>query len=145
VIENCNLEKPFAHFNPYIYNILLEKVEEEYQSIFSVTSISHLVEDTIIDVIHNQSMNFKSTTVLERICNRMCISKTTLARRLKDEGTTYKEIEKKVKLEESVNLLKNTSMSIGNISYHLGFSCQAAFNRFFNDQMDISPSKFRNA
>lgn len=145
VIENCKLDKPFPHFNPYIHNILLEKVDVEYQSIFEVTSISQLVEDTIIEVIHNQNINFKSTTVLERLCNRLCISKTTLSRRLKEEGTTYKEIEKKVKLEESVNLLKNTTMSIGNISFYLGFSCQAAFNRFFNDQMEVSPSKFRNA
>ncbi len=145
VIENCKLDRPFPHFNPYIHNILLEKVEEDFQAIFSVTSISHLVEDTILEVIHNQNITFKSTLVLERICNRLCISKTTLSRRLKEEDTTYKEIEKRVKLEESVNLLRNTNMPIGNISYHLGFSCQAAFNRFFNDQMDISPSRFRSA
>ncbi len=143
VIENCNIDRPFPQFNPYVYDILSKKIEEEYQAIFSVTSISHLVEDTILEIIHNQSIGFKSSLVLERICSRMCISKTTLSRRLKEENTTYKEIEKRVKLEESVNLLKNTSMSIGNISYHLGFSCQAAFNRFFNDQMDISPYKFR--
>lgn len=144
VFENCNIDRPLSHFNPHVYNILLEKIEQEYQTIFSVTSMSHLVEDTILEIIHNPNLDFKSSQVLERICSRMCISKTTLARRLKEENTTYKEIEKRVKLEESVNLLKNTTMSIGNISFHLGFSCQAAFNRFFNDQMYISPSKFRH-
>ena len=125
--------------------ILSQKVESEYQRIFEVTSISKLVEDAINEMINNQELTFKSSLAIERVCDRLGISKTTLSRRLKEEETTYKEIEKRVKLEESINLLKNTNMPIGTISLNLGFSCQAAFNRFFNDQMRISPLKFRKA
>ncbi len=140
-----DLDSPYAEHNPAVYDILLDKVDKEYQAIVNVTSIRGLVEDAIYELIHNQDVIFKSSLAIKKVCDRLGISQTTLSRRLKDENTTYKEIEKKIKLEESINLLKNTNTPVGIISSNLGFSNQAGFNRFFNDQMNISPLKFRKA
>ncbi len=140
---SMHLETDYRQFNEVVYKILLKKVKAEYDELSMDESIQTLVEETIKEIIHSSLLDFKSSLATLRVCNHLGISKTTLARRLKDEDTSYRAIEKKIKLEEGINLLKNTTMPVGNISLKLGFSNQAAFNRFFNDAMNISPLKFR--
>jgi hydroxymethylpyrimidine/phosphomethylpyrimidine kinase len=46
-------------------------------------------------------------------------------------------------LQEALALLANTRLTIQEIAYRLGFSSQAMFTRFFNQQQGCSPSQYR--
>ncbi len=141
--ESKDIDLEFKQYNHIVQKFLLHKVDLEYNSIFRETSIKKMVEETVREIIRDSTIDYKSTLAADRICQRLNASKATLSRRLKEENTSFKVIEQKVKLDESINLLKNTNTSIGDISFNLGFSTQSAFNRFFSDAMNITPLKFR--
>ena len=141
--DNRELDKRFGQYNKVVQKFLLHKVEAEYNSIFTQNSIKKMVEESVREIIRDTSIDYKSSIAAERVCQRLNVSKTTLSRRLKDEATSFKIVEQKVKLDESINLLKNTKASIGDIAFNLGFSTQSAFNRFFSDAMNTTPLKFR--
>ena len=46
-------------------------------------------------------------------------------------------------LQESIALLKTTRFTVQEIAFRLGFSSQALFARFFNQQQGCSPSQYR--
>ncbi|PJC87206.1 hypothetical protein CSW98_04705 [Vibrio sp. HA2012] len=141
--ENTGMDEEFTQYNSVVQKFLLFKVNSEYNSIFQENSVKKMVEDSVREIIRDSSVDYKSSFVATRVCQRLNASKTTLSRRLKDEGTSFKAVEQKVKLNESINLLKNTNTSIGDIAFSLGFSTQSAFNRFFSDAMHTTPLKFR--
>lgn len=142
--ENTGMDDKFEQFNPVVQKFLLFKVNTEYNSIFNKeNSVKKMVEDSVREIIRDSSIDYKSSLVAQRLCQRLNVSKATLSRRLKDEGTSFKAVEQNVKLNETINLLKNTNISIGDIALSLGFSTQSSFNRFFSDAMHITPLKFR--
>ncbi len=137
------IDHNFQQFNHVVFQLLKKFVDRDYSKVNAVENIKEKIESTIREMINNRQVDFKSTKALNDICSLMKISKTTLSRRLKSLGTSYKCIEKKVKVEEAIKLLSDTDISIGEISYQLGFSTQSAFNKFFNDTMKVTPLKFR--
>lgn len=143
IFQHDDMDCDYKLFNEAIYNILFKRVKEEYEAILPADDLKDHVSAIIIEMIKNDAVEFKSSKALEAICSRLNMSKTTLARRLKEKGTTYKIIEKEVKIMESVKLLNSTDYSIGQISHILGFATQSAFNRFFSDSMSLTPLKFR--
>ncbi|MCA2015037.1 AraC family transcriptional regulator [Vibrio tritonius] len=138
-----NLNTYYAKFNDAIFFILKKIVDSEYSDLINVDNAKKLVETSIREMINSCDFDFKSSKALNEICLRLNISKTTLSRRLKSLDTSYKIIEKQVKLEEAIKMLNNSELSIGDISYKLGFASQSAFNKFFSDATKSTPLKFR--
>lgn len=138
-----NLSSSFKKYNDSLFYILKKIVDKEYSKVSSEDNIKEKVEESVREMISNEEIDFKSSKALSDICFRMNISKTTLARRLKALDTSYKIIEKKIKLEEAIKMLNNSNLSIGDISFKLGFASQSAFNKFFSDAMQSTPLKFR--
>ena len=66
----------------------------------------------------------------------------TLRRRLKDEGTTYRDILENVRKEACEFELKRGTHSIADLAQSLGYSEQSAFTRAFKDWYGISPSQY---
>lgn len=138
-----HLDRPFSKFNDSLFYILKKMVDTDYARVTTTDNIKEKVEQAIRESINKSTDDVKSGTFLNEICSRLSMSKTTLSRRLKSMDTSYKVIEKQVKLEEAVRMLNNSSLSIGDISWKLGFAAQSAFNKFFVDSMNITPLKFR--
>lgn len=138
-----HLDRPFSKFNDSLLYILKKMVDIDYERVTASDNIKERIAHAIRENISNNNDDFKNGTMLNDICCRLSMSKTTLSRRLKSMDTSYKVIEKQVKLEEAVRLLNNSTLSIGDISYRLGFAAQSAFNKFFVDSMNITPLKFR--
>ena len=46
---------------------------------------------------------------------------------------------------EAKNLLKFSGMSIQEIAYHLNFSTQSFFGKYFKHQTGLSPSEYRSS
>ncbi len=138
-----NLSNDYPHYNNAVYQLTLNRIEDEYDKVQDVGSIRSIIETILKEMINEPDVEFKSRIALDKICDTLHLSKNTLARKLRNQNTTYKFIERKIKLDEAIRMLKDTENSIGEISYNLGFSSQSAFNRFFSDLMNITPLKFR--
>lgn len=67
----------------------------------------------------------------------------TLARRLSDSGTTYRQLVDNLRFDEAKNLLKNTNAQIIDVAGAVGFDDPAHFARMFRRIGGISPHEFR--
>jgi AraC-like DNA-binding protein len=79
----------------------------------------------------------------EEIAQGLHLSLRTLQRKLRDEGTSYKELLDETRRELATEYIKNPHVSISEITYLLGFSEPSNFSRAFKRWTGSSPSAFR--
>jgi len=71
------------------------------------------------------------------------ISPRTLDRSLKLEGLSFRGLAQKIRFERACEALKNTDMTVLDISLELGYSDSSNFTRAFRRQAKCSPTKWR--
>ena len=76
---------------------------------------------------------------IDRVAHELGISRQTLYRRLKDEGTTFEEILDRLRHRLALRYLRQDKLSVKTASYRLGFSDPAAFSRAFKRWTGSSP------
>lgn len=71
------------------------------------------------------------------------MSKRTLARRLEQEGTAYRQIRDKILAQQASNYLRNSDISIDAIAALLNYHDNANFRRAFKRWFQITPNEYR--
>ena len=79
----------------------------------------------------------------EAVIQALHLSQRTLQRKLKEEGTTFKELLDETRRELAKEYVNDTSLSFSEITYLLGFSEQSNFTRAFKRWQGQSPSAYR--
>jgi AraC-like DNA-binding protein len=82
---------------------------------------------------------------LSELARTMGVSDRTLQRRLGDEDTTVQVLIEDVRHQLSLELLRDRSLSIGEVADRLGYSSLAAFSRAFRRWRGVSPAAHRRA
>jgi AraC-like DNA-binding protein len=67
----------------------------------------------------------------------------TLRRRLEAAGTSYHDLIEECRFEIAQDMLRNTSLTVGQISSSLGYSRASSFIRAFRRWTDTTPSQWR--
>jgi AraC-like DNA-binding protein len=80
----------------------------------------------------------------EDIAQTLNTSLRSLQRRLKDEDTNFKELLNETQQELALQYIRDTSRTIGEITYLLGFSEPSNFTRAFKRWTGKSPGEFRS-
>ena len=80
---------------------------------------------------------------IEKVADRMNMSRQTLYRKLKKEGTSFKTLLDDTRKSLAKKFLAQNEYSITEIAFFLGFSETSSFNRAFNRWYDKNPSDFR--
>lgn len=80
---------------------------------------------------------------IEVAAELMHMTKRTLIRKLKEEGTSYQQIKDRLRRDKAVRLLSLNTLSVGQIAEKLGFSDSAVFARAFKAWTGASPSDYR--
>jgi len=95
----------------------------------------------ITQILENELDCFHS---IQSLSERVYVHPMYLIRAFKERiGITIGEYQLKMKIENSVSLLMNTSLSISDISYRNGFYDDAHFIRTFKSVYSTSPHQFR--
>ena len=95
----------------------------------------------LIDYIE---LNLEENIILSDISSEMGYSEYYLTKLFKKEtGTTFKEYIREKRLEKASTYLKNTSLSVNEISEKLHFSSTSYFIDSFRKKYGITPSEFR--
>ena len=92
------------------------------------------------ELILNCSGNYPSLT---DAANYFCLSPRTLRRELQKSNTTYQQILDKTRSTIAKELLLNTTKTISEIGFELGFKDTSNFNRAFKKWTGVSPGPFR--
>jgi AraC-like DNA-binding protein len=66
---------------------------------------------------------------LEEVARRLAVSKRTLIRRLRESGTTYRELRDAHRRQLATQLLSDTSLTAAEIAYRLGYEDASNFGR----------------
>jgi len=81
---------------------------------------------------------------IEDAADRLHMTRRTLMRKLKDEGTAYQDIKNLVRRDRAVFLLKNRVIPVSEVAEAVGFSDPAVFARAFKNWTGVSPKDYRS-
>ncbi len=81
----------------------------------------------------------------DKVASYFNVSYRTLRRRLRDEGTSFKDIHNEVRMEMAMDYLRQTELTTQGIAYMLGFSEVTNFHRAFKKWQGCTPGEFRES
>ena len=87
----------------------------------------------------------EATLTPEAVAKTLAVSRRTLSRHLADEGTSFRNILDDVRREFACTLLRDRSLSVGDVAFFLQYSEPAAFNRSFRRWTGQTPHAFRQS
>jgi len=114
-----------------------EKIIVDYLARLDKHNITTQVKAKLLELL--PSGRFTEEIILQSLH----LSQRTLQRKLKEEGTTFKELLDETRRELAKEYVNDTSLSFSEITYLLGFSEQSNFTRAFKRWQGQSPSAFR--
>ncbi|NOT40136.1 MAG: helix-turn-helix transcriptional regulator [Alphaproteobacteria bacterium] len=82
---------------------------------------------------------------MDKIAETMAMSRQTLFRKLKGEGTTFEKVLDELRHNMALHYLGGKKVSINETAYLVGFSEAAAFSRAFKRWTGKSPREMRKA
>jgi len=137
ILSLSTLDLPVPTYDPSLRAHLLEYGERllvERQSPKQMTRA--LVEGAITRAMPGQML------AAETVAEQLGLSPRTLARRLTEEGTTYREIVDDLRCDLAQTFIES-GMHLSEMSYALGYAEQAAFSTAFKRWTGQSPSTYR--
>lgn len=124
--------------NPRSVELARAQCDEELSRLNQFDSLEQKVV-SLVEQAHDYSLS------IEEIARNLNMSKSTLARKLKTENTSFSKVMANLRKAQAKNLLLNTQSSIEAIALTLGYDDASNFNRSFKRWFDSSPSQFRQA
>ena len=82
-------------------------------------------------------------TTEEGLAASLNLSRSSLQRRLREEGSTYRALLQEVRCDLAERMLSDSSKTLNEISFLLGFGDLSAFSRAFKRWTGVAPSSFR--
>jgi len=82
---------------------------------------------------------------MDAIAAKLAVSRQTLFRKLKAEGTTFEKVLDELRHRLALNYLSGKKVSVNETAYLVGFSDPAAFSRAFKRWTGSSPRDVRGA
>jgi AraC-like DNA-binding protein len=138
VFRKSDFIRPIASHDPNVEAALKNYAELSLKKITRMGSLQEKIYSHIMKCLPDGGVDIKT------ISKRMNMDPSTLYRRLKAEDATFKDLLVKIKQELAKNYLLQ-GMSSSQVTYLIGFSDPAAFQRAFKRWFGISPGKYRNS
>ncbi|MFQ5935038.1 MAG: AraC family transcriptional regulator [Acidiferrobacterales bacterium] len=114
-----------------------DRIVADYLARFERGSIKRQVEAKLLEQLSS------GHATQESIAKALNVSTRSLQRKLKQEGTTYKQLLEQTRRELAAQYVKQSQLSINEITFLLGFSEPANFSRAFKRWTGLSPSEYR--
>jgi AraC-like DNA-binding protein len=137
VFEKKFLDFPNPNPQPYIKEILSQHAERLIIELDQSRRFQDKVRKIIIRHLDSGEVN------METISSELNLSSRTVYRKLREEDISYKVLLSGIKKQLAQAYLEETSFTITDISYLLGFSDVSAFHRAFKRWFGTNPSQYR--
>ena len=112
--------------------------------IMAIPGVDESLEARIERRLSRAGSNSLNLLGVEQLASELGMSKVSLYRQLKSEGTSYQRIKDNVRREKSIELLRHTELTVDQISEIAGFSEARSFTRAFRTWTGLSPRQYRN-
>ena len=121
----------------YVFGVLSERAEALLKNLENSKTIRGHVESLLVPTLHTGDAN------MDTIAEKMGLSRQTLFRKLKAEGTTFEKVLDELRHKMALNYLSGKKVSVNETAYLVGFSEPAAFSRAFKRWTGSSPRAIR--
>jgi len=138
VIASPVADEPLAGFNPEIVREL-DRMIVDYLARLDRNDILGRARAAILQELPSGGVS------LERTAEMLALSPRTLARRLREEGESFKSLLAEIRRELGEKYILDRSLSLTEISFLLGFSEASSFSRAYRGWTGQSPSDHRSA
>ena len=81
---------------------------------------------------------------IDRVAKHLSLHPRTLQRKLKDAGMNYSKIVEDIRKDVATERLKNSNITIMQLSDYLGYNDNTAFTRAFKKWFGETPVQWRN-
>lgn len=82
---------------------------------------------------------------LEKLAQELCVSGTTLQRRLQQEGLSYQRVKDDLRRDIAIDLLSSATLTVAEVAARTGFRETSAFHRAFKKWTGVSPGSYRSS
>jgi AraC-like DNA-binding protein len=138
LLEQKFMHHPIALQPRYVFGILSEHAQALLRGLEETDSMRGQVESLLMPILHTGEAG------IEAISARLGISRQTLFRRLREEGTSFERLLDELRHKLAVHYLTGRKVSVTETAYLVGFSDPAAFSRAFKRWTGKSPSAMRD-
>jgi AraC-like DNA-binding protein len=114
-----------------------EQVIHDYLARFDRSSVGMLVRAKLVEQLPSGGATEES------VAEALHLSPRTLQRKLREEGTGFKQILEDMRRQLAIQYVQNSQMSLNEITYLLGFSEPSNFTRAFRRWTGVAPSAYR--
>jgi AraC-like DNA-binding protein len=121
--------------NRYVFAVLSEHADALAESLRTSKTARGRVESLLMPMLHTGEAS------MEVVAARLGVSRRTLYRRLKGEGTTFEEVLDELRHKLALDFLRGKKASVSETAYLVGFSDPAAFSRAFKRWTGTSPAR----
>lgn len=125
--------------NKYVFGVLSERADALLKELESSKTARGRVEHLLMPVLHTGEAS------MDMIAGRLGLSRQTLFRKLKAEGTTFEKVLDELRHRLALDYLSGEKVSVNETAYLVGFSEPAAFSRAFKRWTGTSPRALRTA
>jgi len=139
VLSKEHLALPAKSYNAYLDDLIEQQAKQLLIQLGSDKSLKKMTQQLIIKQLPTGNLN------VEYISETMHMSRRTLARKLKEENTSFQELLEKTRKELATDYLQQKTLSINDIAFMLGFSESSAFSRAFKRWFGNHPQEHRDA
>lgn len=105
----------------------------------------HVPPNTSAKVHTIISNDLASDWSVELIAAHLCMSTSTLRRKLKSEGNTIRDIRNRSRLSHGLHLLQTSQFNIGHIAEQCGYQSQSKFTAQFKLCFGMTPREIRKS
>ena len=130
------LQRPVVSSNHYLKKLIKEKALEIFNALQDDAPLSLLILQLIKINLPKQKAS------IDILCDELSISRQTLYRKLKSEGTDFKSLLSQARQELALNLLKQNQHTMESIGVALGFKETSSFNKAFKRWFGVSPRDY---
>lgn len=131
------LDLPMAQSDPEVLAVIDPYAEQFVQRLSADRSLSEAVRRVVATALPDGDPGLAATAGV------LGTSPRTLQRRLREEGTSHREILDRVRCELALDLLRRNELSVEQIADRLGFSESSAFHRAFRRWTGGTPADQR--
>jgi AraC-like DNA-binding protein len=129
------LAAPVAGADAYVRQILVERIRQQLAGAPDVTV------DRLRRVVRSLVAGGKLS--VDDLAAAFALSRRTLARRLNEHGTSFRELLDEARFLAARNLLQSSQAPVAEIAARLGYSDTPAFTRAFRRWAGTSPAEWR--
>lgn len=139
VIRHEDLNRPVIHADPSLKTRFEQLAETALNRLAENVPTSRRVAQALLRQMPGEEPE------IESIAKSLAVSVRALQAALQDEGTSFKKLVGRVRQDLAENYLRDTNLSIAEVSFLVGFSEPSAFHRAFKRWTGQTPSTFRAA